>query len=288
MSAVQMLASTARRHQRKWPVIGACFWPDSRCDGSAVTMPGNNQISATASTIQAKNGKMTRASQPISGPAMPCSTNRLTPTGGVICANATTSTRKMPNHTRSLPACCTARNATTVVEPGWAATTTARGDLLLQRVRPRAQCHAAGTQADPVTPELFHNLFTGTQPQFDVASRGHHADIDGSTPGSVPPFLRSIGEEGVLIDNLLPVRDGQLLEAELRALLASGPWPARNPDQTLADLRAQIAANAKGVQALRAMGLQWGRPTVAACMQPVQDNAEESVRRVTAALKPLR
>ena len=122
-------------------------------------------------------------------------------------------------------------------------------------------------------------------PQFYVASRGHHADIGGITPGSVPPFSRHIDEEGVLIDNLLLVRDGHLHEAELRQLLASGPWPARNPDQTLADLRAQIAANEKGVQELHAMTAQWGGATVAAYMGHVQDNAEASVRRVIGALR---
>ena len=279
------------------------------------------------------------------------------------------------------PAVITEANATTVVEPGWAATATARGDLLLQRVRPRQQRHAAGTQADPVMLEVFNNLFmniaeqmglrlqntahsvnikerldfscalfnadgalianaphmpvhlgsmsesiktviarntgmqpgdvyvlndpyhggthlpdvtvvtpvyldeTGTRPQFYVASRGHHADIGGITPGSVPPFSKTIDEEGVLIDNQLLVRGGHLLEAELRALLGSGPWPARNPDQTVADLRAQIAANEKGVQELRAMVAQWGAATVAAYMQHVQDNAEESVRRVITALQ---
>jgi 5-oxoprolinase (ATP-hydrolysing) len=126
---------------------------------------------------------------------------------------------------------------------------------------------------------------TVTRPQFYVASRGHHADIGGITPGSVPPFSKTIDEEGVLIDNQLLVRGGHLLEAELRALLGSGPWPARNPDQTVADLRAQIAANEKGVQELRAMVAQWGAATVAAYMQHVQDNAEESVRRVITALK---
>jgi len=119
---------------------------------------------------------------------------------------------------------------------------------------------------------------------FYVASRGHHADIGGITPGSVPPFSRSIDEEGVLLDNLLLVREGRFLEAELRAKLASGPWPARNPDQTLADLRAQVAANEKGVQELQAMVAQWGLATVVAYMGHVQDNAEESVRRVITAL----
>ncbi|MDE2452873.1 MAG: hydantoinase B/oxoprolinase family protein, partial [Burkholderiales bacterium] len=121
-------------------------------------------------------------------------------------------------------------------------------------------------------------------PGFYVASRGHHADIGGSTPGSMPPFSRTIDEEGVLIDNFLLVRDGVLREAELLALLASGPFPVRNPQQTLADLRAQIAANEKGVQEMRSMVAQFGRATVAAYMGHVQDNAEESVRRVIGAL----
>ncbi len=123
------------------------------------------------------------------------------------------------------------------------------------------------------------------EPSFYVASRGHHADIGGSTPGSMPPFSKSIDEEGVLFDNFLLVRGGQLREAALREQLAGGRYPARNPDQTIADLRAQIAANEKGVQELQAMVAQFGRATVAAYMKHVQDNAEESVRRVITALK---
>jgi 5-oxoprolinase (ATP-hydrolysing) len=138
-------------------------------------------------------------------------------------------------------------------------------------------------------PAGAHATPTGSErtvtPSFYVASRGHHADIGGSTPGSMPPFSKSIDEEGVLFDNFLLVRDGRLREAELNAQLASGPWPARNPAQTIADLRAQIAANEKGVQELQAMVAQFGRATVAAYMQHVQDNAEESVRRVITALK---
>ncbi|MDE2370928.1 MAG: hydantoinase B/oxoprolinase family protein [Burkholderiales bacterium] len=121
-------------------------------------------------------------------------------------------------------------------------------------------------------------------PSFYVASRGHHADIGGTTPGSMPPFSKTIDEEGVLFDNFLLVRDGRLREAELHEALAGGPWPARNPEQTVADLRAQIAANEKGVQELRSMVEQFGAATVAAYMQHVQDNAEESVRRVITAL----
>ena len=134
-----------------------------------------------------------------------------------------------------------------------------------------------------VTPVYLHD--GDAQPSFYVASRGHHADIGGSTPGSMPPFSKTIAEEGVLFDNFLLVRDGAMRGAELLAQLQSGPWPARNPQQTIADLRAQIAANEKGVQELRAMVAQFGRATVAAYMQHVQDNAEESVRRVITALK---
>ena len=134
-----------------------------------------------------------------------------------------------------------------------------------------------------VTPVYLES--SDAKPGFYVASRGHHADIGGSTPGSMPPFSRTIDEEGVLFDNFLLVRDGALRESELYARLRSGPYPARNPQQTIADLRAQIAANEKGVQELRAMVAQFGRATVAAYMRHVQDNAEESVRRVITALK---
>jgi len=123
------------------------------------------------------------------------------------------------------------------------------------------------------------------RPSFYVASRGHHADVGGITPGSMPPFSATIGDEGVLIDNFKLVEGGRLREAELRALLASGAHPSRNIEQNLADLRAQIAANEKGVQELQAMVAQFGRETVAAYMAHVQDNAEESVRRVITALK---
>lgn len=122
------------------------------------------------------------------------------------------------------------------------------------------------------------------KPSFYVASRGHHADIGGITPGSMPPFSATIADEGVLIDNFKLVDQGRLREEELRALLAGGAHPSRNIEQNLADLRAQIAANEKGVQELRAMVAQYGRATVAAYMQHVQDNAEESVRRVITAL----
>ena len=115
---------------------------------------------------------------------------------------------------------------------------------------------------------------------FYLGSRGHHADIGGITPGSMPPRSTHVDEEGILIDNFLLVDGGHFREAETRALLASGQWPARNPDQNIADLRAQIAANERGEQELNAMLRLYGKDVVTAYMQHVQDNAEEAVRRV--------
>lgn len=120
---------------------------------------------------------------------------------------------------------------------------------------------------------------------FFVASRGHHADIGGLTPGSMPPYSRDVFEEGVLLDNLKLVENGVMRETELRQLLASAKYPARNPDQNVADLRAQIAANEKGVQELGKMVVEYGLDTVRAYMRHVQDNAEEAVRRVIGALR---
>jgi 5-oxoprolinase (ATP-hydrolysing) len=120
---------------------------------------------------------------------------------------------------------------------------------------------------------------------FYVASRGHHADIGGITPGSMPPSSRSVEEEGVLIDNFKLVEGGHLREAALRELLAQARYPARNPDQNIADLRAQIAACEKGREELLRMVEHFGLGTVRAYMAHVQDNAEESVRRAITALK---
>ncbi len=120
---------------------------------------------------------------------------------------------------------------------------------------------------------------------FYVGSRGHHADIGGTTPGSMPPFSTRIEEEGVQIDNFKLVEAGVLREAEITALLQSGEYPSRNPQQNIADLKAQIAANEKGVQELHKMVEQFGLGVVQAYMGHVQDNAEESVRRVVTKLK---
>ena len=123
------------------------------------------------------------------------------------------------------------------------------------------------------------------QPLFYVGSRGHHADIGGTTPGSMPPFSTRIEEEGVQINNVKLVDRGVLQEATMLALLASGEYPSRNPQQNMADLKAQIAANEKGVQELHKMVEQFGLDVVQAYMGHVQDNAEESVRRVITRLK---
>jgi 5-oxoprolinase (ATP-hydrolysing) len=270
--------------------------------------------------------------------------------------------------------------ATTVVEPGWRAELTGRGDLLLTRVEARPGRAAAGTAVDPVMLEIFNNLFMSVAEQmgvrlqataqsvnvkerldfscavfdadgglianaphmpvhlgsmgesikivarrnagrmrpgdvyvlndpyhggthlpdvtvvtpvfgqagrilFYVASRGHHAEIGGITPGSMPAFSTRIEEEGVLIDNWLLVRDGELREAATLDLLRGALYPSRNPAVNMADLHAQIAANEKGVAELGRMVSHFGLDVVQAYMGHVQDNAEESVRRVIGALR---
>ncbi|GAA3154003.1 hypothetical protein GCM10017687_84810 [Streptomyces echinatus] len=130
---------------------------------------------------------------------------------------------------------------------------------------------AADTQREPRL--LFH-----------VASRGHHAEIGGIAPGSMPAHSRTIEEEGVLFDNWLLTENGRFREEETRRLLTEAPYPSRNPKTNLADLRAQIAANRKGVDEVRRMIEEFGLDVVQAYMRHVQDNAEESVRRVIDAL----
>ncbi len=125
----------------------------------------------------------------------------------------------------------------------------------------------------------------GTEILFFVGSRGHHADIGGRTPGSMPPDSALIDEEGVVVDNFRLVAGGEFREQATRALLASGPYPCRNIDHNIADLTAQIAANAVGGRELARMIGQFGIDVVRAYMGHVQDNAEESVRRVIDVLK---
>jgi 5-oxoprolinase (ATP-hydrolysing) len=277
------------------------------------------------------------------------------------------------------PAVLVESSATTVIEPGWCGRVLANGDLILERVVPREQAAAIGTDVDPVQLEIFNNLFMniaeqmgvvlantaasvnikerldfscavfdatgdlianaphipvhlgsmsesiksiiaqnpgmlpgqifvmnapynggthlpditvvkpvfgddGTAPIFFVASRGHHADIGGITPGSAPANSTSVEEEGVLIDNFLLISDGRFREEELRAQLASGPYPARNPDQNVADLKAQVAACEKGTTELFRVIEHYGLTVVHAYMGHVMDNAEECVRRVIDAL----
>ncbi|MXY38359.1 MAG: 5-oxoprolinase [Rhodospirillaceae bacterium] len=284
--------------------------------------------------------------------------------------------RLQPGDRIAGPAIVREATATTVVEPGWAATVSDRNHLVLERVVALDRGVAVGTRADPVMLEVFNNLFMSVAEQmgsvlentsysvnikerldfscaifgpdgdlianaphmpvhlgsmsesvraivrrragtmqpgevyvlnapyaggthlpdvtvitpvfaenkqtilFFVGSRGHHADIGGITPGSMPPDSRVVEEEGVLFDNALLVEDGRFLEAETRALLTGARYPARNPDQNIADLKAQIAANEKGVQEIGRMIGQFGLDVVHAYMGHVQDNAEEQVRRV--------
>jgi 5-oxoprolinase (ATP-hydrolysing) len=115
---------------------------------------------------------------------------------------------------------------------------------------------------------------------FYTASRGHHADIGGSAPGSMTPLATTVDEEGVLIDNFRLVERGRFRENELTELLTNHPWPVRNVHQNIADLKAQIAANEKGVNELRKMIAHFGLEVVEAYMGHVQDNAAESVRNV--------
>ena len=121
---------------------------------------------------------------------------------------------------------------------------------------------------------------------FYVASRGHHADIGGKTPGSGPPDSKHIEEEGVVIDNFKMVEEGRFRLEETRALLASGRYPCRNIDQNIADLEAQVAANETGVREVRKMIENFGLDVVQAYMRHVQDNAEECVRQVLDRLNP--
>src|SRR5438874_1018808 len=131
-------------------------------------------------------------------------------------------------------------------------------------------------------------VFVGgqAQPDFFVASRAHHADIGGMTPGSMPPFSRAIEEEGALFECFALVSAGTLRESELRAALTAGPWPARRPEQNLADLRAQLAANARGIAEIGRAVRRHGLDTMRAYMRHVQDNAAQCVRNAIGRLQP--
>ena len=140
-----------------------------------------------------------------------------------------------------------------------------------------------GTHLPDIT--VITPVYLDGKPTFYVGSRGHHADVGGTTPGSMPPFSTRIEEEGVQINNFKLVDKGVLRHDEMVALLSSGQYPSRNTQQNMADLNAQIAANEKGVQELRKMVEHFGLDVVQAYMSHVQANAEESVRRVITRLK---
>ncbi len=283
------------------------------------------------------------------------------------------------------PAIIGESTATTVVEPGWRARVDGLRNLVIERIAPRAERRAEGTEVDPIRLELFNSRFMAvaermglalqatarsvnikerldfscalfdpagglianaphipvhlgsmgesiraviasrgerrdgrgmkpgdayvlnapynggthlpditviqpvflegeSQPAFYVAARGHHADVGGITPGSMPPGSRTVDEEGVLIDDALLVDAGRFLETETRALLGSGRWPARNIDQNIADLKAQVAACVQGAEELKSLVDGFGREVVEAYMGHVQDNAEAAVRRAIGAL----
>ena len=140
--------------------------------------------------------------------------------------------------------------------------------------------YRGGTHLPDIT--VIVPVFYGdeAEPSAFVAARGHHADIGGIAPGSMPPDSRTIDEEGVLIDNQLLVDEGHFREAEMRALLGAGEWPARNPDRNISDLKAQLAACTRGAEVLAATARDYGPEVVAAYMRHVLANAEESVRRL--------
>jgi 5-oxoprolinase (ATP-hydrolysing) len=124
------------------------------------------------------------------------------------------------------------------------------------------------------------------RPDFFVASRAHHADIGGTTPGSMPPFSRTIEEEGALFELFQLVTANEFNERELRDRLAAGRYPARNPDQNVADLRAQLAANARGIAEIERAVQRHGLDTVCAYMRHVQDNAAACMREAIEKLRP--
>ncbi|MDP3489818.1 MAG: hydantoinase B/oxoprolinase family protein [Phenylobacterium sp.] len=139
--------------------------------------------------------------------------------------------------------------------------------------------YAGGTHLPDIT--VVMPIFVGEdmRPSFYVAARGHHADVGGVQPGSMPPFSTTIAEEGVLLDALPIMTEGRFLEAEVRRALGAGPWPSRAPDRNIADLKAQIAACRAGGEAVAGMISAFGAATVMAYMSHVQANATAAVRR---------
>jgi 5-oxoprolinase (ATP-hydrolysing) len=145
--------------------------------------------------------------------------------------------------------------------------------------------YRGGTHLPDITVIMPVFFDSDPAPAWYVAARGHHADIGGIAPGSMPPDSRTVHEEGVLIDNVLLVDEGRFREAELRALLGSGDWPARNPDRNIADLKAQVAACQRGANELRRIAGEQGRAAIDAYMGHVMAYAEEAVRRLIGRLE---
>ncbi len=158
----------------------------------------------------------------------------------------------------------------------------ASGDLRAGDVLLTNDPYQGGSHLPDIT--VITPVFAGEELVFWVANRGHHADVGGVVPGSMPPFSRAIEEEGVRLHDVLLVRDGALRAAELRALLAAGPHPVRGIDERLADLEAQVAANAQGVRLLGELVERYGLEAVSAYMRHVQDDAAAAMREAIAAL----
>ncbi|HET9429044.1 MAG TPA: hydantoinase B/oxoprolinase family protein [Allosphingosinicella sp.] len=145
--------------------------------------------------------------------------------------------------------------------------------------------YRGGTHLPDITVIMPVFVEGDNQPAWFVAARGHHGDIGGIAPGSMPPDSRQVHEEGVLIDNFLLVDAGHFREQEIRALLGSGKWPARNPDRNVADLKAQVAACARGANELRRVADEYDRDVIDAYMGHVMNYAEEAVRKLVGGLE---
>jgi 5-oxoprolinase (ATP-hydrolysing) len=150
-----------------------------------------------------------------------------------------------------------------------------RGDIYMLNAP-----HAGGTHLPDITIITPVFIEGDSEPSFFTAARGHHADIGGATPGSMPPDSRRIEDEGVVLDNVLLAENGIIREQEIRELLGAGPYPARNIERNMADLKAQVAACLRGAEQLSALSAEHGLAGVQAYMRHVQDNAAEQIRRV--------
>jgi 5-oxoprolinase (ATP-hydrolysing) len=395
--AVAMRAKFERQHRARFGF--AAESTDIIIETAIVEAVGAGDLLSSSPAFAGEGNRAKRG-----GGAMP--QRKASPPAFSRCPSPGNSGEELPLHDRadlavgaviSGPALIVDPSATTVIEPGWQAEVDRFGNLILTRSVSRAAVHAIGTRVDPVSLELFNNLFMaiaeemgaalrstassvnikerldfscalfdrggalianaphipvhlgsmgdsirtiidsrgrgpsgaprdgrgmkpgdayvlnapyrgGThlpditvivpvfaaegdddpawpEPAWYVAARGHHADIGGIAPGSMPPDSKTILEEGVLIDDHLLVDAGRFLETEFRALLASGDWPARSPDRNVSDIRAQIAACARGAAELRRVAGEYGRAAIDAYMGHVMANAEEAVRRLIGGLK---